>query len=158
MKTLTSAQVTVAAQLNQSFSKLVPYNVALGLSFEELAEATARMRLPYSDKLVGNPVSGVLHGGAVTTLMDTCCGAAVFMALAEPTMIATLDLRIDYLEPSEPKRDLIAAATCYKVTRNIAFVRAFAFHEGQEDEPIAAAAGSFIITPGRLASKTAEPP
>ena len=51
------------------------------------------------------------------------------------------DLRIDYLKPAETRRDVIARAECYKVTRNVAFVRAMAFHD--EADPIAAAAGWF---------------
>ncbi|WP_414708175.1 PaaI family thioesterase, partial [Pseudomonas sp. UBA6310] len=31
------------------------------------------LRLPYSQQIVGNPETGVIHGGAITTLMDTTC-------------------------------------------------------------------------------------
>ena len=77
--------------------------------------------------------------------MDACCGAAVFMALKQPVPIATLDLRIDYLKPAPPGRDVIARARCYKVTKNVAFVRCVAYHE-REDDPIASAVGSFMLS------------
>jgi uncharacterized protein (TIGR00369 family) len=133
------------AALNRQFMQFVPHNVALGLVVVSMTKAEAVMRLPYHAKLVGNPDRGVLHGGAITSLMDACSGAAVFMALREPTPIATLDLRIDYLKPAEPPRDVVSRAYCYRVTRNIAFTRCVAFHDDEAD-PIASSAGTFMIS------------
>ena len=137
--------VGTLAELNRRFMQFVPHNVALGLEVVGLAKDEATMLLRYQPKLIGNPDSGVLHGGAITSLMDACSGAAVFMALAEPTPIATLDLRIDYLKPAKPPLDVSARAHCYKVTRNIAFVRCLAYHDDESD-PIASAAGTFMVS------------
>ena len=46
----------------------------LGMQIEQADEQGLIIKLPYSDKIVGNPVTGLIHGGAITTLMDTCCG------------------------------------------------------------------------------------
>jgi uncharacterized protein (TIGR00369 family) len=86
----------------------------------------------------------VLHGGAVTTLIDATCGISVFMKMARMARIATLDLRIDYLHPATPGRDILARAECYKLTRAVAFVRALA-HHGDPANPVASAQGTFII-------------
>lgn len=137
-------RVRVLAKLNRGFARVVPHNQALGLELVELDEARARFRLPWQEKLVGNPKTGVLHGGVITSMMDACCGAAVFMALDTPIPIATLDLRIDYLRPATPHEEVFASAHCYKVTRNVAFVRSIAY-QGSEDDPIAAAAGTFML-------------
>ncbi len=137
--------------LNAAFRDFVPHNKALGLTLIEATTepAVAVMRLPYDLKLVGNPETGVLHGGAITTAMDATCGAAVFLKLRAPVPIATLDLRLDYLQQAEPGRDVICRAECFKKTRNVAFVRAHAFH-AQGEEPIATATGTFMIsTPGK---------
>lgn len=144
-------RLELLAKLNRSFSELVPHNQALGLELIDVAEAEARFRLPWDEKLVGNPHTGVLHGGAITSMMDACCGAAVFMALPAPAPIATLDLRIDYLKPATPRRAVQAHARCYKVTRHVAFVRGVAYHES-EDDPVAAAAGTFMLStkPGKI--------
>lgn len=131
-------------RFDQGFTQAVPHNRALGLRFVDFADGSATIVLPYADHLVGNPETGVLHGGAITSLLDATCGAAVFMKLGKPRPIATLDLRIDYLKRGEPGRDVICKCTCYKVTRHVAFVRGLAFHDS-EDDPIAAASGSFII-------------
>ena len=109
-----------------------------------LGAGTAEMVLPYSEALVGDPVTGVLHGGAISALMDSCCGAAVFMALQTPSPIATLDLRIDYLRSATPGRDITCAAHCYKLGKNVAFVRATAFHD-DPDQLVASAAGAFMV-------------
>ena len=122
----------------------IPHNLALGIEAIELERATALLRLPYDLKLVGNPDTGTLHGGAITALLDACSGTAVFTALTVWAPIATLDLRIDYLRAAEPGRDVLGRARCYKVTRNVAFTRAVAYHDS-EDDPIATAAGTFML-------------
>jgi acyl-coenzyme A thioesterase PaaI-like protein len=68
----------------------------------------------------------------------------VFAALTQLAPIATLDLRIDYLRPADTGRDVIAHATCYKLTRNVAFTRAVAYHDDEAD-PIASAVGTFML-------------
>jgi uncharacterized protein (TIGR00369 family) len=134
---------------NRAFAENVPHNRALGLVLEDLGNRQARFRLPYDTKLVGNPDTGVLHGGAITALLDGCAGAAVFASLPQMQPIATLDLRIDYLRPAEPGQDVIAVATCHHMSKNVAFVRATAFHD-PDGEPIATAVGTFMLgtTPG----------
>jgi uncharacterized protein (TIGR00369 family) len=132
------------AAINRTFATVVPHNLALGMQMLELDEGIAVMKLPYDARLVGNPETGVLHGGVISSLMDATCGAAVFMGLDMPKPIATLDLRIDYLRPAEPGRDVVARCHCYKVTRNVAFVRGVAYHDSPDD-PIAACAGSFML-------------
>lgn len=130
--------------LNRFMETSVPHNQALGLSVVELGTADATLRLPYAAHLVGNPETGVLHGGAVTTLLDATCGIAVFVKLARMTRIATLDLRIDYLKPATPGQALLARAECYKLTRSVAFVRALA-HHGDPEHAVASAQGTFML-------------
>lgn len=149
------------ALLNQGFRSMVPHNDALGLEVVDFGPASATLRLPWAEHLVGNPDTGVLHGGAVTSLLDATSGAAVFMKLMAPVPIATLDLRIDYLRPASPHEPLLARADCYKLTRNVAFVRAVA-HHGDETDPVAAATATFMVrTRGksvvdRMAAKAGE--
>ena len=130
--------------LGKRFMQAVPHNNALGIELVEFREDRAELKLPYHPRLVGNPETGVLHGGAISALMDTTCGAAVFRALRRPMAIATLDLRIDYLKPATGGRDVHARAHCYKLTRHVAFVRGVAFHDDEAD-PIATSAGTFML-------------
>lgn len=132
-------------KLVRGFSENVPHNRALGMEIIELAPGEAVFRLPYDAKLVGNPDTGVLHGGAITALLDGASGAAVFTKLVDIVPIATLDLRIDYLRPAETGQAVVARATCYKMTRNVAFTRAVAYHD-DPDDPIAHSVGTFMVS------------
>jgi uncharacterized protein (TIGR00369 family) len=144
-----------ALALTHQLIGAIPHNQALGMKLVHTARGTAILRLPYSGKLIGNPETGVIHGGVVTTLIDSCCGLATITAPDEPSRIVTLDLRIDYLRPATPGRDLIARAEVYKLTRTIAFLRA----EAYEDDPhnlVAAASATFMFV-RNARRKTAKP-
>ncbi|HEY4238563.1 MAG TPA: PaaI family thioesterase [Kofleriaceae bacterium] len=137
----------------RQFQQSVPHNRALGISLVSQTHDETRMELPWAEHLVGNPDTGTLHGGAITALLDACSGGAVFAQLTGLVPIATLDLRIDYLRPADARRTVIASATCYKMTRNVAFTRAVAFHDSPDD-PIAHSVGTFMLSTrtGRVAS------
>jgi uncharacterized protein (TIGR00369 family) len=118
---------------------------ALGFKYEGLDGDRVRLRLPYRQDLVGDPVTGVLAGGLVTTLLDHVGGLAVWVGLKTYQPIATLDLRVDYMRAAIPGRDLIAEARCYRLTRSIGFVRAWAFEDDPAD-PVAAAQSAYVIS------------
>lgn len=143
--------------MNVAFAANVPHNAALGLELVAAAAGDVEMRLPWAPELVGNPDTGVLHGGAVTSLVDATCGAAVFLAIVPPRPIATLDLRIDHLRQARPHIDVWCRATCERVTTHIAFVRAIA-HQGDPTEPVAMVSATFMIfREGQVRPDTARP-
>ena len=118
-----------------------PQASALGISLVSAESGSAAMKVAYRAELVGDPDTGVLAGGVITTLLDHACGLAV-ASFAEAT--ATLDLRIDYMRPAIPGRDVIGKAHCYRKTKSIGFVRAVAY-EDDPDDPIATAQGAFML-------------
>ena len=118
---------------------------ALGFAFEGLDGDRVRIRVPWRADLVGDPDTGVLAGGLVTTLLDHVGGLAVWVALKEFQPVATLDLRVDYMRAAAPGVDLLAEARCYRLTRHIAFVRAWAFEVSPED-PVAASQAAYMLT------------
>ena len=138
-----------AARMSEAIAVHVPHNQALGIRFIRAGDGTVTLALPYDAKLVGNPITRVLHGGAITALLDATCGTAVFLKLREPIPIATLDLRIDYLRPATPDKEIYARAECFRTTENVAFVRCEAFHPDAEDDKVAVANGTFIISRGK---------
>lgn len=123
----------------------LPHAAELGLTVLEAETDHAVMSVPYDARLVGDPETGVIHGGVITTLLDTCAGLAAMLSHKRPASAATLDLRIDYMRPATPGRDIRARARCHRATRNVAFVQAAAYHEDDEDKPIATAAAAFIL-------------
>ena len=122
----------------------IPHQRAIGFELVEMGEDFAVGRVPYRRSLVGNPASGVVHGGIVTTLLDTVGGMAALARQGEFLVMATLDLRIDYLRPSTPGEDIAARVECYKLTRNVAFTRGFAFN-GDPGDPLASMSATYML-------------
>lgn len=114
----------------------------LGLSVTTAKKGQLTLCLPYSDRIIGNPDTGVIHGGAITTLMDTASGSVIMCSLDDFELCPTLDLRVDYMRPAEPHKPVYARAETYKVTRNIIFTRCEAFQE--PGETIANCVGTFM--------------
>ena len=139
-----SDHLDIMRQVASAMNEGSPQARALGFQSVSLDKATAVLKVPYDARLIGDPDTGVIAGGVVTTLLDHCCGQAAHAALDSFKFIATLDLRIDYMRAAEPGKDIFARAHCFKVTRNVAFVRAVAY-ETDPDDPVAAATAAFML-------------
>ncbi len=135
---------TRQAQIGQQFILAVPHMRELGIELLEIGGGEGKMRVPYVDRFVGDPKTGVIHGGVLTALLDSCCGSAVMSHPSGPTGTATIDLRIDYMRAARPGEPVVAHAICYKATRSVAFVRAVAY-ERDPDDPVATAHGAFTV-------------
>ena len=123
-----------------------PHGAAIGMQMVGQRGQACIVKIPYAEHLVGDPDTGIIHGGVITALLDNASGWAIRChdAWSPEQGMATLDLRIDYMRPAEPEIDLIAEAECFKMTRNIAFVRAFA-HQGDISDPVATSTASFML-------------
>lgn len=127
---------------------------ALGFTFEGLHDEAPRIRVPWRPEWVGDPETGVLAGGLVTTLLDHVGGLAVWVAMDAFRPVATLDLRVDYMRAAEPGRDLLAQAKCFRLSPTVAFVRGWAFEDDPSD-PVAAAQAAYVINQSRTAGAEA---
>jgi uncharacterized protein (TIGR00369 family) len=132
----------------EGMTSYTPHARHLGMKVVETGPGFAVIMLPYRAELIGDPVRKVVFGGAITTLLDHASGLAVACALDVLRSIATVDLRVDYLRAAEPGFDLYARVDCYKVTRNVAFIRGIAY-ERAPDDPFASCLGTFMLGANR---------
>lgn len=132
-------------EMGPTFTEATPHSKKLGIKFVAVDKGRATMSLPYNTALIGDPDTRVLHGGAVTTLLDQACGLAAIAGFDTPSTCATLNLSIDYMRAARPGETIIAQADCYKATKHVAFLRAVA-HDGDENDPIATAQATFMAT------------
>jgi len=131
-------------KIAKQFMEALPHARALGMRLRHMGEGMAEIEMDYDERFVGDPETGVIHGGAVSALMDTCCGAAAMSHPSSPGGTATIDLRIDYMRPATPGQKIRAHAECYHITRSVAFVRARAMDD-DDDRPVATATGTFTV-------------
>lgn len=130
----------------QRFIEAIPHARALGMKLQSIGGGKAVLSMAWDERFVGDPATGVISGGAVSALMDTCAGAAV-MSYPGARGTATLDLRIDYMRAARPGQRIVARAECFHTTRTVAFVRAWA-HDDDDSLPVATAQGAFTLEPG----------
>lgn len=133
----------------------IPHCAALGIRVIELRPGVGFMGLDWDERLIGNPTTGHVHGGVITTLLDTLGGLVVMSVVPPGTGVATLDLRIDYLRPGTPGAAIRARAECYRLTDNVAFVRGLAYHD-TVGAPIANCTATFMVWPGGFSADGAE--
>ena len=84
------------ARIREAFAS-VPYAKFLGLELGEVRNGEANIWLEVRDELKQN--QGVVHGGAVASLIDTAAAFAVVTKLEPGDRVTTTDLTIHYLRP-----------------------------------------------------------
>ena len=131
--------------LNQKFVQRTPHMREIGACITAVDKGRGSMTLPARPEWVGDPLRAQLHPGVLTVLADSTCGLAVGTALTQRAPYATLDLRMHYLRPAGPEHDVHCDAHCFRLTRNVAFVRAEVY-QADRNEPIAVAQASFMLS------------
>ena len=63
-------------ELARQFMQALPHAKALGMHLTETGTGAATITMDYDPRFIGDPATGVLHGGAISALMDTASGAA----------------------------------------------------------------------------------
>lgn len=133
-----------AERLAEVFETAIPFNKLLGLRCLEVADGLARVELPFRPELVGNPEIPALHGGAISSTLDTTGGLAVWSQAGPDDRVSTIDLRVDFLRPGRGE-SVIALAEVVRVGNRVGVAELRAFHPGAEDRPIAAGRGVYSI-------------
>ncbi|MFG2000910.1 PaaI family thioesterase [Spirillospora sp. NPDC048911] len=93
----------------------------VGLELEEVRVDYARMRLPYRPRL--NQPAGVVHGGAIATLIDTVVVPAVGAVYERIPIMLTIDMQLRYLSAAR-ETDLIAEGWITRRGKSTVFCQA----------------------------------
>lgn len=140
---MSDAPVDMNAQLADLLAR-IPYAVFLGVR-ANLAGDEMTTVLPYSDRLIGNPVLPALHGGVIGAFLEMTAVAQLSVGQGLLRLPRTIDVTIDYLRSGRPK-DTFARANIRKAGRRIANVQVEAWQE-LRTAPIAVLHGHFLIAP-----------
>lgn len=127
-------------------ARSVGHGKALGLNYRGTDGPWIELELPWRAELVGVEAQGFFASGAIVSLMDTCGGASVWMALGQFQPVVTIDLRLDYYRPAPRGETVIARCKVDRMTRQVAFVSGIA-HTGDPERPVARATGTFMLNP-----------
>lgn len=119
------------------------HGLALGFKVTRVGNGEAEISFPYQPAVIGNPLTGVVHGGVVVSLLDTCCGIAALTVLKQLTFAPTMDLRLDYMHPAEPNKPIYVSAKVYRNTSSVIFCRGSAWQD-DPDNPIAHCVANFM--------------
>jgi uncharacterized protein (TIGR00369 family) len=106
----------------------VAYAKFLGLELCEIKSGQVSVCLDVRDELKQN--QGVVHGGAVASLIDTASAFAILTTLSPDERVTTTDLTIHYLRPITEGR-LIATARVIRRGRRMFVVNVDVDNEGR---------------------------
>jgi acyl-CoA thioesterase len=99
-----------------------PFSAHIGAVMEELREGYARLSLVVEERHT-NPI-GFMHGGVITTMMDSSLGAAL-MALrgeeAKRNPHATIDMNVSLLSSARPGDRIVVEGSVLRLGKSIAF-------------------------------------
>ena len=109
-----SAEQELARRLGESN---VPRQFGFELEAAEAGRAVVRMRVASKHK----QVHGVVHGGVLAAMADTAGALATYMVVPRGTRLATLEIKINYLEPVD-RGNVTAEARVLRIGKNFAVV------------------------------------
>jgi uncharacterized protein (TIGR00369 family) len=113
-------------------SEVVFYPMLLGLEVEETRIDYCRMRMPFKPELL-HP-GGIVHGGAIASLMDAVLVPAVGSVLGPDDRFSTVDLHVQYIGAVKDE-DVVAEGWVTKRGRSVVFC---------ESEALGATSGRLI--------------
>lgn len=110
-------------ELMRVMEEHIPFNRLLGLRGESVGAGVCVLTLAVREDFVGDPRRPALHGGVVSSLIDTAGGLAAWSVLPPGESVSTVDLRVDYLEPAGLGAELRASAALVRKGNRVCHVR-----------------------------------
>jgi uncharacterized protein (TIGR00369 family) len=123
----------------------VPYAAFLGMQAERDGEGLL-FRLPFAERLIGNPTLPAIHGGVVAGFMENAALLHLLVAEPEqPRLPKTIDFSIDYLR-SARARDCLARTSIERLGRRVGQVLVRCW-QADPDRPVALARAHYLLEP-----------
>ena len=113
-------------------SDTVFYPMLIGLEVEETRVDYCRMRMPFKAELMH--AGGVVHGGAIASLMDAVLVPAVGSVLGPKDRFSTVDLHVQFIGAVRDE-DVVAEGWVTKRGRSVVFC---------ESEAVGATSGRLV--------------
>jgi uncharacterized protein (TIGR00369 family) len=107
----------------------IPLNRFLGVRLRDPADPAAGLWFPVGASAQNQ--AGVLHGGVVTTLLDTASYLALLPRLSDTEHAVTHDQTVSLLRPVAADARVDVTATVLRRGRAVAFMRAEAVVDGE---------------------------
>ena len=137
------------------YEEKIPYNKDLGMKIESMEPGDIRVRFDMEDRLIGNYMRSVLHGGVISSVLDATGGLIATIGLlnkmaGQPvdefekrfSRMGTIDLRIDFLRPGRG-RYFIASGSIMRTGRRVSVTRMELHND--ENLLIAVGTGTYVV-------------
>jgi uncharacterized protein (TIGR00369 family) len=145
----------VSSQITEFWNARMPFNQLLGLNITKFDADESEVRFLWQDKLIGNPILKILHGGVTASALDLAGGAVaaanILASIDDITpeimqkslsKLGTIDLRTDYLRPGRGE-EFIVTARIIRSGQRVAVARMEMHNE--KGEHIAFGTGTYIV-------------
>ena len=110
----------------------------LGIEIVEVSKGNAKLKMSYRKEITQS--FGMVHGGAIFSLADSCCAVAVLSILKEKRQFVTAEMKINFTEPVT-RGDIFAISRIVREGRVIP-VEADIYND---ERLVAKALGTYII-------------
>jgi acyl-coenzyme A thioesterase PaaI-like protein len=144
----------LALELLKPIADGIPFNRVIGVTLESMSPSGATMVVDHRDELTNNPMSGILHGGVISAILDVVGGLSALSAilfdrdldqldeiLGVFVKFGTVDLRVDYLRPGVGER-FTASGTVMRSGRRLAVTRME--FQNQDGTLLATGTGTYV--------------
>ncbi len=122
-------------QIATLWTENMPFNQLLGLKITRFNSEQSEIRFAWQDKLIGNPLQKILHGGVTASALDLAGGVVAAANIIEQldevspdkiqqslSKLGTIDLRTDFLRPGRGE-EFIATAKIIRSGNKVAVAR-----------------------------------
>lgn len=148
-------QEDVVKQIAEFFNANIPFNQLLGFKITKFCAKESELRFVWQDKLIGNPMQKILHGGVTAAALDVIGGTVAAASIVEQlpditpitiqqsiSKLGTIDMRTDYLRPGRGE-EFIVTAKIIRSGSKVAVARMEMHNE--KGEHIAFGTGTYMV-------------